>query len=87
MFRYKKVFSLGVTVILTFIICWAPFLTSVDDALQVLTRLFPFGRGLFEDKVANFWCATSLIIKYKQLFDQGVLIKLRYTIIYFSSYF
>ena len=23
--------------------------------LQVLRRLFPFGRGLFEDKVANVW--------------------------------
>ena len=30
---------------------------------QVIHRMFPFKRGLFEDKVSNFWCATNLIIK------------------------
>ena len=39
-----------------FALCWLPFLTSLDQAKQVLHRLFPFARGLFEDKVANFWC-------------------------------
>ncbi|CRK28273.1 hypothetical protein BN1723_018345, partial [Verticillium longisporum] len=25
-------------------------------------RIFPFARGLFEDKVANFWCALNVVI-------------------------
>ena len=28
--------------------------------------MFPFGRGLFEDKVANFWCTTNVIYKWRQ---------------------
>ena len=28
--------------------------------LQVLHRMFPFARGLYEDKVANFWCSISV---------------------------
>ena len=40
---------------------------SADAATQVVRRLFPFSRGLFEDYVANFWCASSLAIKWKRL--------------------
>ena len=29
--------------------------------------MFPFNRGLFEDKVANFWCASNVLIKWKKL--------------------
>jgi alpha-1,3-glucosyltransferase len=28
-------------------------------------RVFPFARGLFEDKVANFWCAANVVIKLR----------------------
>lgn len=38
---------------------------------QVVHRMFPFARGLFEDKVANFWCFTNTFYKLKQL--QGVI--------------
>uniref|UniRef100_A0A7S0F5R9 Alpha-1,3-glucosyltransferase n=1 Tax=Craspedostauros australis TaxID=1486917 RepID=A0A7S0F5R9_9STRA len=60
--------SLGITVITTFLVMWLPFLingpshvqTSVPErAVQILTRIFPFQRGLFESKVANLWCALS----------------------------
>lgn len=36
--------------------------------MQVLSRLAPFERGIYEDYVANFWCATSIVIKWKRLF-------------------
>lgn len=64
----KRFASLGITVILTFGILWAPFLyygpshketTVLERALHVLHRIFPFQRGLFEGKVSNLWCALS----------------------------
>ena len=34
---------------------------------QLLHRIFPFARGVFEDKVANFWCALNTVYKLKRL--------------------
>ncbi|KAI9838625.1 MAG: hypothetical protein M1819_004939 [Sarea resinae] len=33
---------------------------------QSAHRIFPFARGLFEDKVANFWCALHIVHKLYQ---------------------
>ncbi|CAI5502577.1 unnamed protein product, partial [Closterium sp. Naga37s-1] len=68
--------SLAATVLLSFALCWWPFLHSTDATLQVLTRLFPLGRGLYEDHVANFWCATSPLIKWKRLFSTPLLARM-----------
>ncbi|KAK0393417.1 hypothetical protein QR680_000201 [Steinernema hermaphroditum] len=59
--------KLGICVIITFAVVWAPFVYSKDGPLQVLGRIFPFYRGLFEDKVANFWCCSSVVFKFKDL--------------------
>lgn len=63
-------------VITTFVLCWLPFLSSVDSALQVLHRLFPFARGLYEDKVANVWCSMSVVIKLKTMLKHDHLVLL-----------
>lgn len=34
---------------------------------QLTHRIFPFARGLFEDKVANFWCALHTFYKLQRL--------------------
>ena len=34
---------------------------------QSIHRIFPFARGLFEDKVANFWCALNTVYKLQRL--------------------
>ncbi|KAG0557903.1 hypothetical protein M758_11G161600 [Ceratodon purpureus] len=70
------VMKLGIVVLSTFTVCWWPFLSSRQSALQVLSRLAPFERGLFEDYVANFWCGTSILIKWKQLFSIPVLARM-----------
>ena len=50
----------------------------VEQLVQMVHRVFPFARGLFEDKVANFWCALNLIIKIKhfptELLQRGALL-------------
>ena len=66
-----KFCALGVSVILTFAVLWLPFAIypreslattkfHLDGIMQVLKRLFPLQRGLFEGKVANIWFALSV---------------------------
>jgi len=38
--------------------------------------MFPFARGLYEDKVANLWCSLSPIIKINKYLPQQVIIRL-----------
>ncbi|XP_042475186.1 probable dolichyl pyrophosphate Man9GlcNAc2 alpha-1,3-glucosyltransferase [Macadamia integrifolia] len=63
-----EVLKLGFTVIGTFVLNWWPYLYSTEAFKEVLFRLAPFERGLYEDYVANFWCTTSMLIKWKKLF-------------------
>ncbi|XP_006848211.2 probable dolichyl pyrophosphate Man9GlcNAc2 alpha-1,3-glucosyltransferase [Amborella trichopoda] len=65
--------KLGFVVFGTFIIVWWPYLSSVEAILEVLRRLAPFERGIYEDYVANFWCSTSFVIKWKRLFSMQTL--------------
>lgn len=44
--------------------------------VQVFRRLFPFSRGVFEDYVANFWCCSNPIFKWKSRFSQSRLIQI-----------
>ncbi|KAK9717249.1 Glucosyltransferase-like protein [Basidiobolus ranarum] len=68
--------KLGITVILVFGLCLAPFFTSASDILQVVHRVFPVARGLYEDKVANVWCALSIFIKLRSLFTLDRLVQI-----------
>uniref|UniRef100_A0A2K6ETH2 Alpha-1,3-glucosyltransferase n=1 Tax=Propithecus coquereli TaxID=379532 RepID=A0A2K6ETH2_PROCO len=42
------------TVVASFILCWLPFFTEREQTLQVLRRLFPVDRGLFEACLKTF---------------------------------
>uniref|UniRef100_A0A2P2JNP7 Alpha-1,3-glucosyltransferase n=1 Tax=Rhizophora mucronata TaxID=61149 RepID=A0A2P2JNP7_RHIMU len=63
-----EVLKLGLVVLGTFAIVWWPYIHSKDAIFEVLLRLAPFERGIYEDYVANFWCTTSILIKWKRLF-------------------
>ncbi|KAI0392891.1 ALG8 glycosyltransferase family ALG6 [Xylariaceae sp. FL0594] len=43
----------------------AAYYPVVEQVVQMIHRIFPFARGLFEDKVANFWCTVNVIIKLR----------------------
>nr|XP_019954035.1 PREDICTED: dolichyl pyrophosphate Man9GlcNAc2 alpha-1,3-glucosyltransferase [Paralichthys olivaceus] len=58
---------IAVTVLVSFALCWLPFLSDPDQALQVVRRIFPVARGLFEDKVANTWCSLNTLIKIRSI--------------------
>jgi len=75
--KVYKLVKIGLTVILSFCLIWSPFIfLGQDSVLQVVFRIFPFNRGLFEDKVSNFWCALDVVIKLKQKMEVPDLAKL-----------
>lgn len=72
--------ALGVVVLTTVVLLWAPFcFASVEHPdgctgglLAVVRRLAPLDRGLFEDKPANIWCALEPVLRLRQhLFQLG----------------
>lgn len=55
---------LGFLVLFLFLVIWEPWL-SIFDFLFAIGRLFPWNRGVFEDKVANFWCFLNIFDRIK----------------------
>jgi len=37
-----------------------PSFSPLATITAPITRIFPFGRGLLEDKLANIWCFTNV---------------------------
>lgn len=68
-----NVARLGLIVLGAFTVIWWPFLYSKEAILEVLARLAPLQRGIYEDYVSSFWCCTSLLIKWKQRFSVSAL--------------
>ncbi|GKY91638.1 hypothetical protein MPSEU_000135700 [Mayamaea pseudoterrestris] len=59
--------SLGITVVATISVMFLPVVlngpdetTYLERLTQVMRRIFPLHRGLFESKVSNTWCVLSL---------------------------
>lgn len=61
----KRFASKGLVVAFVFGLLWLPWLSTPAAALQVLHRLFPLARGVFEDKVANVWCVINVAFPLK----------------------
>lgn len=82
--RLLLLIKLAVTVVASFAVCWLPFCTDVEQIMQVLRRLFPIDRGLFEDKVANVWCSLSVLIKVKDVVSPQAQLKLSFAATFLS---
>ncbi|SPP81671.1 probable dolichyl pyrophosphate Man9GlcNAc2 alpha-1,3-glucosyltransferase [Drosophila guanche] len=61
-----KLAKIATIVLATFFLVWYPWSGSLQAVAEVLNRLFPLGRTVFEDKVSNFWCSLNIIWKLKQ---------------------
>ncbi|KAI9848378.1 MAG: Glucosyltransferase-like protein [Thelocarpon superellum] len=42
------------------------YFPPLQQLAQSIHRIFPFARGIFEDKVANVWCTLNIFIKLRQ---------------------
>ncbi|KAI9294103.1 ALG6, ALG8 glycosyltransferase [Neoconidiobolus thromboides FSU 785] len=75
-----RLIKIGATVIVTFGCLLYPLIYQENDWLdiikQVFIRIFPLQRGLFEDKVANFWCSLNILIKLRNYFKVDELAKI-----------
>lgn len=72
----RMLICISFSVLLTFYIIWIPFLRSKDLFIDTVLRLFPLARGVFEDKVANVWCAINVVFKLREIFTNAQLAKI-----------
>ncbi len=57
----------------SFILLWLPFFVSlgiIPGSQSILARIFPIRRGIFEDKVASFWCVLHNFYKVNSIWDR-----------------
>lgn len=74
--RFALFVNLGFAVVATFLAVLLPFCGSTEVLLQVAHRVFPFSRGIFEDKVANFWCTLNTVVKLRAVLSTAGLARL-----------
>ncbi|NXX12818.1 ALG6 glucosyltransferase, partial [Podargus strigoides] len=82
------------TVVASFAVCWLPFCTDMEQIMQVLRRLFPIDRGLFEacmfssphplSMFSNIWCSLSVLIKIKNIVAPQTQLKLSFAVTFLS---
>lgn len=73
--------GIGLATTITFAVVFRPWLTSLAQLGQIIHRIFPLARGLFEDKVSNVWCFMSVLplpprYKLKNALDATTLARL-----------
>lgn len=76
---FSRLAQIGLVVVATFVVCWSPFLLQNDpvgQVSQIFHRIFPVARGLYEDKVANFWCSISPIFKLQNFASSPTMMKI-----------
>ena len=71
-----NILLIGVTVLGTFILLLLPWCSSIDDLKSVFIRVFPFQRGIYEDKSANIFSILSIIYKFHVHIPQYIMIRI-----------
>ncbi|VDL65045.1 unnamed protein product [Nippostrongylus brasiliensis] len=74
---FTSLVKVAVIVLGTSAVIWMPFLMKgTQSTLAVIERIFPFSRGLYEDKVASVWCAFSFILRLNRYFSLPAQVKI-----------
>ncbi|XP_041509141.1 dolichyl pyrophosphate Man9GlcNAc2 alpha-1,3-glucosyltransferase isoform X1 [Microtus oregoni] len=81
---FELLIKIACTVVASFLLCWLPLFTEREHALQVLRRLFPIDRGLFEDKVANIWCSINVFLKIKDILPRHIQLTISFCLTFLS---
>ncbi|GMR37057.1 hypothetical protein PMAYCL1PPCAC_07252 [Pristionchus mayeri] len=70
-----NLWKVAFTTVCTFLVVWTPlaFYGDESSAFDALRRCFPFERGLFEDKVASFWCAFNPLVRFTDVNSQMMM--------------
>ena len=76
-------FKLAFVTSMTFALVCACVAPTFLDLYQIFYRVFPISRGLYEDKVANIWCALSILIKIRSYMNLQSLVYLSYEFYFF----
>lgn len=66
----RKLSILVFSVAFTFMLLWAPFISDTKQIFQIVHRIFPLERGVFEDKVSNVWCLVNVFYKLRNINNQ-----------------
>eukprot|EP00835_Amoeboradix_gromovi_P006069 NODE_653_length_5514_cov_0.694552.p2 type:complete len:487 gc:universal NODE_653_length_5514_cov_0.694552:3967-5427(+) len=82
--RVLLIMKLTLAVFFAIGICLLPFSINyldfksglIEQTSAIINRIFPIHRGLYEDKLANFWCLSDVIFKWRDRLNESVLAKL-----------
>lgn len=69
-----QIVKYGMIVLITSLLIWAPWLGSFESFNSVITAIFPVHRGLYQLKVANFWCISDTFINWQAHFSKTSLV-------------
>jgi hypothetical protein len=72
-FDIMTTFRIGIMISSTMGLLWLPF---GEEWPQVLARIFPLKRGVFEDKVGTFWYVLDRIQPYKGILEDTQVAKI-----------
>jgi alpha-1,3-glucosyltransferase len=73
----------GIITLITNVLIYLPWLKA-KKMNDVFNRIFPVHRGIFEDKVATFWCTLNIVYKLKQHLKVEHLIKFAFLLTIFG---
>ena len=69
----QEIIVFAIIVISTFFILWLPWIRSMESFKSVIQAIFPIHRGLYQLKVANFWCITDILFKWERWLGKETL--------------
>ena len=72
----SSVFSYAWVVVITTVMLWLPWISYNHPSLvlEPLTAIFPVHRGLYQLKVANFWCVSDVLMKWEAGYSRSFLL-------------